>query len=81
MIIIDTLARNMGGDENSTQDMNAFIQHLDTYLRQPWKCCVLVVHHRRGMDKDRSRGSTALKGALDAEYKVPLDSGTKTIAV
>jgi hypothetical protein len=40
LIIIDTLARNHGGDENSTQDMNAFIQHLDTYLRQPWKCCV-----------------------------------------
>ncbi len=35
MIVIDTLARNHGGDENSTQDMNAFIQHLDVYLRQP----------------------------------------------
>jgi phage/plasmid primase-like uncharacterized protein len=79
MIIIDTVARNMGGDENSTQDMNAFIQHLDTYLRQPWKCCVLVVHHSGAMDKERSRGSTALRGALDAEYKVALDSGSKTI--
>ena len=67
MIVIDTLARNMGGDENSTQDMNSFIQHLDTYLRQDYKCCVLVVHHSGAMDKDRSRGSTALKGALDAE--------------
>ena len=80
MIIIDTLARNHGGDENSTQDMNAFIQHLDVYLRQPWKCCVLVVHHSGVADKDRSRGSTALKGALDAEYRCQLDSGTKTIA-
>ena len=80
MIVIDTLARNHGGDENSTQDMNAFIQHLDVYLRQPWKCCVMVVHHSGVADKDRSRGSTALKGALDAEYKCQLDSGTKTIA-
>jgi phage/plasmid primase-like uncharacterized protein len=79
MIVIDTLARNMGGDENSTQDMNSFIQHLDTYLRQDYKCCVLVVHHSGAMDKDRSRGSTALKGALDAEYKCQLDSGSKTI--
>lgn len=79
MIVIDTLARNMGGDENSTQDMNSFIQHLDTYLRQDYKCCVLVVHHSGAMDKDRSRGSTALKGALDAEYKCQLDGGTKTI--
>jgi hypothetical protein len=59
--------------------MNAFIQHLDTYLRQDYKCCVLVVHHSGAMDKDRSRGSTALKGALDAEYKCQLDSGSKTI--
>ena len=80
LIVIDTLARNHGGDENSTQDMNAFIQHLDVYLRQPWKCCVMVVHHSGVADKDRSRGSTALKGALDAEYKCQLDSGTKTIA-
>lgn len=79
MIIIDTLARNMGGDENSTEDMNAFIQHLDVYLRQPYKCCVLVVHHSGAMDKDRSRGSTALRGALDAEYKCQLDSTSKTI--
>ena len=79
MIIIDTLARNHGGDENSTQDMNAFIQHLDVYLRQSWKCCVLVVHHSGVADKDRGRGSSAMKGALDAEYRVALDSGSKTI--
>lgn len=79
MIIIDTLARNMGGDENSTKDMNAFIQHLDVYLKAPYKCCVMVVHHSGTMDKDRSRGSSALKGALDSEYKVSLDDGTKTI--
>jgi phage/plasmid primase-like uncharacterized protein len=79
MIIIDTLARNMGGDENSTEDMNSFIQHLDIYLRQPYKCCVMVVHHSGAADKGRSRGSTALRGALDAEYKCQLDSGSKTI--
>lgn len=79
MIVVDTLARNMGGDENSTQDMNSFIQHLDTYLRQDYKCSVVVVHHSGAADKERSRGSTALKGALDAEYKCQLDSGSKTI--
>ena len=36
LIIIDTLARNAGGDENSTQDMNKFIHHLDKYLRVPF---------------------------------------------
>jgi phage/plasmid primase-like uncharacterized protein len=79
MIVIDTLARNFGGDENSTQDMGLFIQNLDTYLRQSYRCCVMVVHHSGAMDKERSRGSTALRGALDAEYKVQLDPGSKTI--
>jgi hypothetical protein len=72
MVIIDTLARNMGGDENSTEDMNAFISHLDLYFRQKWNCCVVIVHHSGAMDKDRSRGSTALRGAMDAEYKVEI---------
>jgi hypothetical protein len=59
--------------------MNAFIQHIDNYLRQVWNCSVIIVHHSGTMDKDRGRGSSALKGALDAEYRVALDSGTKTI--
>lgn len=78
-IVIDTMARNMGGDENSTQDMNAFIQHIDTYLRQPYRCAVMIVHHSGTADKDRGRGSSALKGAIDAEYKVQLDQSTKMI--
>jgi putative DNA primase/helicase len=80
-IVIDTMARNMGGDENSTQDMNAFIQHIDTYLRQPYRCAVMIVHHSGTADKDRGRGSSALKGAIDAEYKVQLDQSTKMIQV
>jgi putative DNA primase/helicase len=79
LIVIDTLARNMGGDENSTTDMNAFIQHLDAYLKEPYKCCVMVVHHSGTADKDRARGSSAMKGAIDSEYKVQLDTGSKTI--
>lgn len=81
LIVIDTLARNMGADENSTEDMNAFIAHLDMYLRRPWNCTVIVVHHSGAQDKDRSRGSTALRGALDAEYKVELDGTSAQIRV
>ena len=81
LVIIDTLARNMGGDENSTQDMNAFIKHLDTFLKEPYRCCVMVVHHSGTGDKDRGRGSSAMKGAIDAEYKVALHAASKTIQI
>lgn len=72
VIVVDTLARNFGADENSTEDMGRFIQHLDE-IRANWKCTVLVVHHT-GKDKTRgARGNTALTGAIDAGYMVDRD--------
>ncbi|WP_257285161.1 AAA family ATPase [Endozoicomonas sp. SESOKO1] len=71
MIVIDTLARNFGpGDENATKEMNTFINNIDQLLRSKYECCVLIVHHTGVGSKDRARGNSALKGALDAEYAV-----------
>lgn len=72
LIVVDTLARNFGGDENSATDMGAFIRHLDE-MRHEWQATVLVVHHS-GKDKTKgARGSTALRGAVDAEYSASKD--------
>jgi hypothetical protein len=75
LIVVDTLARNFGGDENSQEDMGAFIANLDAFLRKSgeWSATVLVVHHSGHADKTRGRGSSALKGAVDAEYSVAKD--------
>ena len=71
MIVIDTLARNFGpADENGTKEMNTFIHHIDQLLRARYACNVLIVHHTGVGSKDRARGNSALKGALDAEYAV-----------
>jgi hypothetical protein len=70
LIVIDTLARNFGGDENSATEVGQFVRHLDLYLRKIWKTTTLIIHHS-GKDRDRgARGSSALKGAVDAEYEV-----------
>lgn len=71
LIIIDTLARNFGGqDENSTQAMNLFVANLDL-IRSTFKgATVLVVHHTGHGNGDRGRGSSVLRGALDTEIKV-----------
>ncbi|WP_422460278.1 AAA family ATPase [Endozoicomonas sp. ALB115] len=70
-VVVDTLARNFGGaDENSTQDMNQFVRHLDDFFRRKYGCCVLIVHHTGVGSQDRARGNSALKAALDAEYAV-----------
>ena len=70
LIVIDTIARNFGGgDENSTKDMTAFIAALDI-LRERYRCCILLVHHTGHAEKSRARGSIALLGSLDAEYRI-----------
>ncbi|MGR9117673.1 MAG: AAA family ATPase, partial [Gammaproteobacteria bacterium] len=74
LVVIDTLARNFGpGNENSTDDMNKFIAHLDLFIRQRFGATVLIVHHTGHSDKNRARGATALKAALDSEYKISRD--------
>lgn len=81
LIIVDTVARNMGGDENSTKDMNQFIEHLDALLRHPYKSAVMLVHHSGKASPGQARGSTALRGALDAEYQVEMDQSSKMIVL
>jgi hypothetical protein len=70
LIVIDTLARCFSGDENSTKDMNAFVAHMDE-LREAFPgCTVLVVHHVGWAAGKRSRGNSALEGALDTAIRV-----------
>ncbi|MGC3872393.1 AAA family ATPase [Halomonas sp. GXIMD04776] len=73
IVVVDTLARNFGADENSTEDMGRFVQHLDE-IRANWRCTALVVHHT-GKDEGRgARGNSSLPGAIDAGYLVKRDA-------
>lgn len=58
LIVIDTLARNMGrGDENSNSDMSVVINNIDTLLRNIFNAAVLIVHHSGYGEKRRGRAS------------------------
>ena len=71
LVIIDTLNRNFGpGDENSTKDMTQFIAIIDEKLRTRYSCAVSIIHHSGLSTGDRARGASALKAALDWEYKI-----------
>lgn len=75
-IIVDTLARNFGGaDESRTQDMNNFIRQCDTHLREPFGAAVVIVHHTGHSNQGRARGSTALMASVDAQFKIYEKSG------
>jgi len=70
LIVVDTVARNFGpGNENDTRDMGIFISACDR-LRCEFSAAVLCIHHSGHSDKSRSRGSMALRGALDTEYRM-----------
>lgn len=69
LIIIDTLARHISGDENSSKDMSRFINSID-YLRKHFPGCSALIVHHTGNDQEnmhRARGSSALKAACDFE--------------
>ncbi len=68
LIIIDTLARCLDGNENEQEDMGRFIGGVDRFRRE-FGATVLVVHHTR-LDADRERGSTVFRGAADAMISV-----------
>lgn len=78
LIVIDTMARNFGGDENSATDVGQFIRNADA-LRRRWKATVVIVHHSGKNGERGARGSSALKGAADAEYEVSRNDEDKLI--
>ena len=64
LVVIDTLARCFGGDENSARDMGLFVKATD-HVREHTGAAVLALHHSGWSKTSRERGSTALRGAAD----------------
>ncbi len=79
LVIVDTLHRNMDGDENSSQDIGRFIANLDGFIK-PLGAAVLVVHHSGHGPKDRSRGSSSIRAAMDGEFSATKDDGGIVLA-
>lgn len=81
LIIIDTLARNLGnGEENSNADIGLFINNIDVKLRSRFGATVLVVHHSGHVDKERGRGASALRAAMDSEYRLGVADDIRTLS-
>ena len=81
LIVIDTLARAMpGADENSAQEVGAVIAAAD-YIKDTFRATVALVHHE-GKDGDRgARGTSALRGAWDAAYRIVIQGKHTTLTV
>lgn len=76
-VFVDTVARNMAGDESKVADMGLFIRGCDT-LRETLGATVHLAHHM-GWNADRSRGSTNLPGSVDTEVLLERDDMLLTL--
>lgn len=70
LIVIDTLARHLDGDENSTKDMNNFINLVDRVRDSLGTASALILHHTGHQDTGRGRGASSRLGAMDFEWRV-----------
>lgn len=69
LIICDTQARiTVGVEENSAKEMGEFIDRVES-MRIATGACVVLVHHQ-GVNGERGRGSTSVKGAMQTELRV-----------
>jgi len=69
LIVVDTLHRFLDGDENKAVDVKTMLDACSS-LMDTFGCTVILVHHVGNGDKDRARGSSSWKGALDIEINV-----------
>lgn len=69
LIIFDTLARVMAGDENAAPDVAALVRAVDT-LRRATGSHIMLIHHS-GKDVTKgARGHSALRAAVDTEIEL-----------
>lgn len=74
MVVVDTLARNMLGDENTAADMGEFVAACDRIVALTG-AFVLLVHHS-GKDAGRgARGSSSLLSAVDLGMELSREPG------
>jgi putative DNA primase/helicase len=78
LIIVDTLHRFLNGDENSSVDAKTMLDACSGIMGE-FGCAVLLVHHTGVSEgaKDRARGSSAWRGALDIEISVQPGNANK----
>jgi hypothetical protein len=79
LIVVDTLHRNMAGDENSSADIAQFVANLDNFLK-PLGAAVLIVHHSGHSTQQRSRGSSSIRAAMDGEFSATKDGGSVVLS-
>lgn len=78
LVVLDTMDRTLAGSDSDDKDTAAYLNVCDT-IRERYGATVLIVHHVGHAHQERGRGSSRIKGRLDAEYRVDTWGETKLI--
>ena len=65
LVIVDTLSQTYSGEENSANEMAAYLREIGMRFRALWACSVLLVHHTGHAATERPRGSSAIRANID----------------
>jgi len=65
MVVVDTLSQTYAGEENSANEMAAYLRELGARFRQLWACSVMLIHHSGHQATERPRGSSAIRANVD----------------
>ncbi|MFO1160928.1 MAG: AAA family ATPase [Reyranellaceae bacterium] len=80
LVILDTLARMLGGENENAEGMQNFINNAEA-LSEHHQCLTLAVHHEPHTG-DRMRGHSSLPGAMVASLRVQkVDSTESTLTL
>jgi hypothetical protein len=80
LIVADTVSRGLaGGNENSSEDMGAFVTAADR-IRTETGAHLLLIHHSGKDDAKGARGHSLLRAAVDTEIKIERTEGGLIVA-
>ena len=65
MVVVDRLSQTYAAEENSANEMAAYLRELGGRFRALWACTVLLIHHSGHQASERPRGSSAIRSNVD----------------
>jgi hypothetical protein len=70
LAVIDTLSRVLGGDDSDTQTAAEGLRNIDIIRARFPTMALLLVHHTGHLNRERARGWSGWRAAVDAEFSL-----------
>ena len=79
LAVIDTWSRSLGDDDSDTSAAAEGLSKVDELRAKFPDMAFLIIHHTGHSNKERARGASLLRAAVDCEYRLELDKDRNII--